>query len=485
MHRWLPIAAVGMLALTGSSSQAGIPLPPTPGDSQPTISHDASAIVFYRSANWYANPHVPGSLWVTRPDGTDARQLAGLPTDTPYFALSRTWHWIAFSASVGDRPALLVMRPDGGERRVVALGVDGNDYLGAPSFAPDEQRLAYVRRGTEVWTVGIDGRDPRPLVAGSSPRWSPDGRRIAVTELNDLAIVRPDGGDLRMLHADAYSPHAVWVSDGSKLAFISRRQPPRDVDQVVVVSANGVVLGTYPSRPNPTAIAWAPDGRSFVYAASGRSVKSRIVGEGLWRVELGKKTLAAQTRLAWNRPGAVGELAWAPSAGWLVASAGGECRDRLGLYRLDAASRTPPVRISNDCHIRGTSADDDLTGTLLFDIVLGFTGDDRLTAIDGFYYGDDVHGGPGDDTLNGGWGRNTLDGGPGDDTIAGGASRDTIKGGPGKDLLKGEGGSDRIHARDGERDVVDCGWNNATTGPDTAWVDRSDVVRHCQRVQRR
>ena len=77
-------------------------------------------------------------------------------------------------------------------------------------------------------------------------------------------------------------------------------------------------------------------------------------------------------------------------------------------------------------------------------------------------------GGPGSDTLSGGRGGDTLSGGPGNDVISGGPGKDVISGGP---------GNDAIHARDGHRDVVDCG-----PGRDVAFVDPVDVVRGCERV---
>lgn len=40
--------------------------------------------------------------------------------------------------------------------------------------------------------------------------------------------------------------------------------------------------------------------------------------------------------------------------------------------------------------------------------------------------------------------------------------------------------NDTLQARNGLRDFVDCG-----AGRDTAYVDRIDVVRHCERVLRK
>ena len=60
---------------------------------------------------------------------------------------------------------------------------------------------------------------------------------------------------------------------------------------------------------------------------------------------------------------------------------------------------------------------------------------------------------------------------PGNDTIEG-----TSLGG---DVILAGAGNDRAYARNGHRDVVDCG-----PGRDVAWVDRSDSVTRCEVVHR-
>ncbi|HEY7256541.1 MAG TPA: MopE-related protein [Solirubrobacterales bacterium] len=79
-----------------------------------------------------------------------------------------------------------------------------------------------------------------------------------------------------------------------------------------------------------------------------------------------------------------------------------------------------------------------------------------------------------------------LTGGPEDDrfvgsdaanVIRGGQGSDEIKGGPGQDTLEGGEGDDTIFARDGEHDMVECGF-----GDDSATVDAIDTVSHCEQV---
>ncbi len=61
-----------------------------------------------------------------------------------------------------------------------------------PQISPDGKRIVYVRRFNDpmtdkrysnLWIINTDGTDHRPLTTGNrgdaSPRWSPDGMRLA------------------------------------------------------------------------------------------------------------------------------------------------------------------------------------------------------------------------------------------------------------------------------------------------------------------
>jgi Ca2+-binding RTX toxin-like protein len=68
-----------------------------------------------------------------------------------------------------------------------------------------------------------------------------------------------------------------------------------------------------------------------------------------------------------------------------------------------------------------------------------------------------VHGGPGNDTLTGGFAPESLFGDDGADTIDGGGGDDALDGGAGVDNLNGGAGLDTVTSRDGEADTVACG----------------------------
>jgi hypothetical protein len=100
-----------------------------------------------------------------------------------------------------------------------------------------------------------------------------------------------------------------------------------------------------------------------------------------------------------------------------------------------------------------------------------FSGNAKANHLTGTTGNDVIYGLGGNDVLRGANGNDVLFGGIGSDVLYGGTGRDRLYGGPGNDTLQ---------ARDGQRDVVDCG-----PGRDIAHVDRIDRVSGCERIVRR
>ena len=134
------------------------------------------------------------------------------------------------------------------------------------------------------------------------------------------------------------------------------------------------------------------------------------------------------------------------SDGDAVADPDDRCVNRPG----PASNHGCPLAKNAACAtvLRGTSGKDRLKGTSLGERLLGRRGSDR------------------------------INGKGGADCVIGNGGRDRLTGGSGKDKLRGGAGRDRIYARDGKRDVVNCG-----SGRDRVKADGKDKVRrNCERV---
>jgi dipeptidyl aminopeptidase/acylaminoacyl peptidase len=114
------------------------------------------------------------------------------------------------------------------------------EWASDPEVSPDGTQVAYVRRSFDVktdsrsgaiWLVDRDGSNNRPLTGGagnqSSPRWSPDGKRLAfVASDGDGAQIHmhwfAQGVTARVTNLLEAPADLAWSPDGRQLAFVMR-----------------------------------------------------------------------------------------------------------------------------------------------------------------------------------------------------------------------------------------------------------------------
>lgn len=132
-----------------------------------------------------------------------------------------------------------------------------------PQISPDGKQVIYGRRfvdkmndswETALWIMNIDGSRNRFLVKGASPRWSPDGTRIAYTGRGE-----PSGTQIFVRWMDAEgavtqltrlteSPNGLeWSPDGKWLAF-SMFVPVKESWNIQMPAAPKGAKWTEPSR---------------------------------------------------------------------------------------------------------------------------------------------------------------------------------------------------------------------------------------------
>ena len=124
-----------------------------------------------------------------------------------------------------------------------------------PQISPDGKKIVYVRRFADpmtdrrysnLWIINADGTDHRPVTTGNrsdtSPRWSPDGTRIAYLSDADgkqqIYVRWMDSGQTaRITNLDQGPDAIVWSPDGKMLSFSA------------LVSGKGPHLADLPSPP--------------------------------------------------------------------------------------------------------------------------------------------------------------------------------------------------------------------------------------------
>jgi Tol biopolymer transport system component len=460
----LAIAFAAASALTGATS-AGSYVPP-PGDGVPVWSPDGSRIAFFTSRAGQ------GLAMVSAAGGSDVRLVEHA---APYnAAISPDWQWVATSLYRDGRYRLTVARLDGTGERLLAT----TEFGTRPAWSPDSKRIAFRAADESLAVIGIDGGAATPFASGGGwLAWSPDGTRIAFggggPDDVDVYVADPATDQLRLIAGGPGEQlEPKWSPDGTRIAFLTQDEPGESM-RIGVARPDGTGLATYPGPgvSNSDSFAWLPSSQAIVFA--------RHFSEGLYRLDLDTGAVVRLTGFGANP-------APSPDGQVIAFAAGGECRDRYGVYVARSDGRRMR-RLTNDCRVLGTPRDDTLRGTGLADVLLGLAGEDRLTGLSAGYVGDTLRGGDGGDVLVGTISGDVLRGGDGADRLFGGLSADVLYGEAGQDRIDAQAGRDLVHARDGARDLVRCGTNRGGTPErDEVWADRVDVVSSdCEIVHRR
>jgi TolB protein len=170
-------------------------------------------------------------------------------------------------------------------RLLSRLGDARAQYRGV--FAPDHERMALVMSdgdASDIYTVGLDGRNLRRLTSGRaidvSPSFSPDGKRIAFvsdrTGSPQVYIMDATGENTRRITFDgSYNTNPSWSPDGLWIAYETRVNGQFDIWLIDPEGVTNVPVVTNPrSDEGPS---WAPNSRMLVFSSTRRGLADLYV----------------------------------------------------------------------------------------------------------------------------------------------------------------------------------------------------------------
>ena len=228
-----------------------------------------SAIVVYLALQTPPEPKVSNYVQLTH-DG-QRKSLIGTDGLRLYLALGG-------SGNSGPQ-GFAEMSILGGEARQMAilpsasmvpldLSPDGSEILvvsgqGAPPRGP-------------LWRIPILGGSPRKLgdTAGETGAWSPDGKALAYSQVNDLFLAKADGTESRkLLSMNGEIKNVTYSPDSSHLRFDTSETAGSLGKQVIWdVSVGGTelqrLLAGWHDAPDECCGKWTADGKYFIFQSN-------------------------------------------------------------------------------------------------------------------------------------------------------------------------------------------------------------------------
>ena len=139
-------------------------------------------------------------------------------------------------------------------------------------WSPDGTHLALATNG--IYSVNLNGGPPQAITSyGFSPRWSPNGNRIAfqiydTSGVGTIGLVSPDGSGLRVLappDTESWS-EPDWSPDGTRLVHV--RTIPRGgrSDLFVMDTTSHAAVRLTTDGAEDKGPAWSPDGQWIAWS---------------------------------------------------------------------------------------------------------------------------------------------------------------------------------------------------------------------------
>jgi dipeptidyl aminopeptidase/acylaminoacyl peptidase len=230
---------------------------------------------------------------------------------------------ILFAATALSAPAIAAPAT-GPDRYFTGNDLFNLEWASDPQISPDGRTVAYVRESNDImtdkarptiWVIDVASGQQRPLLAGSgayfSPRWSPDGSRLAYVAAegaNPQLYVRwMNSGESARITGLPDSPGGIaWSPDGRRLAYS------------MFVPDDAPRLGKAPDKPEGAK--WA-DALQVIDKVTYRFDSAGYLKAGYRQIFWVPADGGAPTQLTFGATNAGGPVSWTPDGRSILFSA--------------------------------------------------------------------------------------------------------------------------------------------------------------------
>ncbi|RKX24010.1 MAG: Tol-Pal system beta propeller repeat protein TolB [Candidatus Zixiibacteriota bacterium] len=150
--------------------------------------------------------------------------------------------------------------------------------VAAPAISPDGDKIACVLSkdgNSEIYVLDLEGNIIKRLTRNgsidSAPSWSPDGQSIAFsssrTGVPQIYTMDADGLNVkRLTYQGSYNDSPIWSERGDRVTFVSRTRRGRfDLASIRTDGTDYRILTEVGMNENPH---FAPDGKHIIFASS-------------------------------------------------------------------------------------------------------------------------------------------------------------------------------------------------------------------------
>jgi hypothetical protein len=237
----------------------------------------------------------PSGPWVVQEDGS--KRLLG-----DYREATWSPHGLFVAAAAGHE--LVALDPHGNVRWSLAR----TSRIATPRWSPDGFRIAYLD-GYSLRIVAADGTGDRPLRAavspGVAPAWRPGAGHVIAFGGTDgsVHVADADSGESLAGTAPVHPLQVGWSANGKQLVVLTANELQR-------YNATGHLISAQRISPRARAAAVSSSGSIAVIVTTGEPESSRLL----------LIDSSGRVRQLFAGPGAFGEVAWSPRGDYLLLS---------------------------------------------------------------------------------------------------------------------------------------------------------------------